>query len=195
MTFDAIVVPNAKESFLSLRLSVGEVPAINVPPTGRSEEVPESPYNAASLESGWELLWMERCDHEFIGEDWLRRLSAGCEVVAVSVEEHVMASVAEGWKDGRRLWRLVHESEQGQDHLEVAGTPPVDHRALMANALEMKRKQGSDAADHVFDVPLNVAKTLTGFKHDEGGPDEFEILERVAKPGPGGFWGRRFGKR
>ncbi len=41
------------------------------------------------------------------------RLSAGCEVVSLFVEEHVMVSSASGWKDGRRLWSVMHEDEQG----------------------------------------------------------------------------------
>jgi hypothetical protein len=166
-----------------------------VAPTGRFEEVPESAVSAAELPGGWTLVVMEGCDHTFIGDDSLRRLSADGEVVAASVEEHVMASRAEGWKDGRRTWSLSHESEKGMDHLEEAGAPPQEYAAIKAGGLARQQAEGPTAeVDHVFDIPLTLAQRLTGYKHDEGGPDRFEILERVARPGSGGFWGRLFGR-
>jgi hypothetical protein len=166
--------------------------ALSLTGTGHFEEVPETPFSSASLEGGWELLVMKDCDHEFIAEETLRRLSADCEIVAASVEEHVMTRRAEGWKDGRRLWRLIHEAEKDIEHLEAGGVPPACFPEFKARAFELRRRDGDDSCDHVFDVPLNVAKALTGFKHDDGGPEHYETLERISRK-VGGFWGRLFG--
>jgi len=79
--------------------------------TGQREEIPESPVLAADLPTGWYLVFANRCDYaENAG---LRRLSLDCEVVACSVEEHVMVSAASGWKDGRNTWAITHDSQQG----------------------------------------------------------------------------------
>jgi hypothetical protein len=164
--------------------------------TGRFEETPASGVAATSLPSGWFLMVLDGCDHDFLREATLKRVSAGCEVVAASVEEHVMASRAEAWRDGRRTWSLSHDSGQGIEHLEEAGSLPEAYAAIKARALqEQKRKGAAGEVDFIFDVPLSLAKSFTGFKHDEDGPSKFEILERAAKTGAGGLWGRLFGKR
>lgn len=185
-------------SWLAVRgKPAAEIPALlSLTPTGRHEEIPESPYSAAALPGGWSLLVFDRCEHAFLGKDSLRRLSAGCEVVAASAEEHVMASLAEGWKDGQRLWRLAHESEQGLRHLEESGALPKLFGDIREKAFRQQESDGADGGvDYIFDVPLLVAQSLTGFKHDEGTDLRFEILEPIAKPSSGGLWGRLFGKR
>ncbi len=162
--------------------------------TGRFEGIPESGVSASSLPSGWFLIVLDGCDHDFIREAALKRVSAGCEVIAASVEEHVMASRAEGWRDGRRTWSLAHDSEKGIEHLEETGSLPEAYASIKARAFqEQKGKGAAGEVDFIFDVPLTLAKSFTGFKHDEDGPSKFEILERVAKSG--GLWGRLFGKR
>jgi len=161
-------------------------------PTGRYGEPLDSLITAALLPGGWFLVLLDDPAHEFILKGTPERISIDCEVVTAAIEEHVMASLAEGWKDGRRVWSLDHQSEKGIEHLEVVGTPPESFAEIRSKAFELQR--GEDA-DYIFDVPLQVAQSLTGFKHDEGGPDRFEILERDGKSGSGGFWKRLFGGR
>jgi hypothetical protein len=51
--------------------------------------------------------------------------------------------------------------------------------------------EGGEAAgvDYLFEIPLEVAKSLVGFKHDESCPHliggRFEVMSRIApKPNP-----------
>jgi len=142
------------------------------------------------------LFVLDSDDLDLLEEDSLRRLSAGGDLVVASVEEHVMASLAQGWKDGSQIWSLWHQSDKGIEHLEEIGTPPTGFAEIKKRAYDRQRAKDSKDVDYIFDIPLSVAQSITGFKHDEGGPDEFEVLERQkpSLPEKRGFWNRLFGK-
>src|SRR5438477_2518995 len=91
--------------------------------TGVHEEIQESPIVGAKLPDGWSLVML---DHDFhlMSDPLLESLSSDCEVVACAVEEHVMHSMASGWKDGHKVWLVSHDAQQALDDLEVAGEPP-----------------------------------------------------------------------
>lgn len=166
--------------------------ALSLLSTGHFSELAEGPFSGGDLKSGWTLVQMDGCDADFLREKTLVVLSKSCELVAVSLEEHVMASLAEGWTDGRRVWSLRHDSDQGIEHLVVGGSPPEAFAAIKERAFQRQRGKDAAGVDFIFDIPLELARFLTGYKHDEDGPDEFEVLEPIAKPG---FWSRLFGRR
>lgn len=148
--------------------------------TGVFEEIFESPLTGATLPGGWYLLIS---DHgpDLLNDHFLKRLSSGCDVVSCFVEEHVMCSAASGWKDGREVWSILHVSSEGIEHLEARGDLPamfVPIRDRLRS--EQKAAGGRDSdVDYIFDVPVEVAWAVTGFRHDkmisgEGNP--FEVL-------------------
>jgi hypothetical protein len=147
--------------------------------TGEHEEIPESPLLGAELPSGWYLVFANHCG--FADTQPLAKLSSDAEIVTCSVEEHVMYSGASCWKHGKRMWSITHDSQQGIEHLEAEGQlPPVF--APIRDQMTA-RQADRDDADYIFDVPVEVAKSLTGFRHDkdiEGAPDKpFERLEKL----------------
>jgi len=160
-------------------------------PTGRMEEVPESAFDAATLEGGWYLVVADHAD-AVAGPELLKELSLGGDAIAATVEEHVMFSSAEAWKDGRQVWSVFHASEKGIRHLEESGSFPDVYAGIKADLL--KEQETADDCDYVFDIPLKLALHLTGFKHDESGDVEYEILEKRPKPKSGG-WRGLFGRR
>lgn len=94
-----------------------------------------------------------------------------------------MYSRASGWKDGRRVWSITHDLQRGNGHLEAEGdVPPVF--APVRDRL-IAEQLSRDHADYIFDVPVEVAKALTGFRHDRdipGAADEpYERLERRSR--------------
>jgi hypothetical protein len=110
-------------------------------------------------------------------------LSQNYRVVACSIEEHVMFSSAEEWVAGAMAWRAVHAGENGPMDLKTSGALPPSFQS-MANALAAKQEaEGGKTAevDHYFDIPLNAAKAITGFKHDEKVPgldyEKFDLLQ------------------
>jgi hypothetical protein len=164
-------------------------------PTGDVEEMPESSFAATSLPSGWYVVVLGRYGHPLAADSMLARLSESAEVIAASLEEHVMCSWATCWRNGHELWRISHDPESGvgvQDLL-VSGEPPETFDTIRESAFAEQRNESTDeadAADFVFDVPLDVAESITGYKHDsvEG---EFEVLEEdKARPGRRSWWRR-----
>ena len=74
-----------------------------------------------------------------------------------------------------------HDLQRGAGHLETEGTlPPVF--APVRDRLSAERAGKQDRVDYIFDVPVEVAKALTGFRHDEDIPgmsdEAYEILEK-----------------
>jgi hypothetical protein len=68
--------------------------------------------------------------------------------------------------------------------LEVQGHPPASFTEIRHDMEHAQESAGGDKADvdYIFEIPLAVAKSIVGFKHDDnytalaGG--EFEIMER-----------------
>jgi hypothetical protein len=148
-------------------------------PTGEFEEIPESPIVGANLPGGWYLVF--RNDWWVPGDAFLRRLSTGAELVDCSVEEHTMCSSAVGWKDGRQIWEAWHDAQQGSAHLEYTGDLPPSFAAIRDRLIA--RQTEMNDADYIFDIPVELAKDLTGFRHDEDIPgasaEPFELLRPI----------------
>jgi hypothetical protein len=149
--------------------------------TGTREDVPEAPVVGAILPNGWYLVAVQRGEH-LLGDALLSDLSAGTHAIACFVEEHVMYSASVGWSDGRKMWSVVHDSEQAAGHLAVDGSVPADFSQIRATQ-EAKQRTEDEAdaeVDYIFDVPIDLAKALTGFRHDESvagsDPAPFEVL-------------------
>lgn len=135
--------------------------------TGEFEEVPESPVTGIALPTGWYLIFAN--DFAFIDRALLSRLSEGAEVVTCAVEEHVMVSSASGLKDGAEIWSILHDSREGMRHLKFSGELPDQFDSIRSRLFAEQSATGGDDSDvdYVFDVPVEVASALTGFRHDQ----------------------------
>lgn len=145
------------------------------------EEVAESKIVGASLPSGWYLVLFRRTE---LDDAVLRKLSMLGEVVSCFVEDHVMFSRASNWKDGECLWSVTHDCEKGRYHLEVKGIPPASLGEIKTRLVAEQDKEGGEQADVdvIYDVPAELAKVITGFRHDQdmtGMKDKpFEMLKK-----------------
>ena len=152
--------------------------------TGQFDSVPDQPICGAELPGGWYLVWGN--DMGFTNRLPLDKLSKGTELVEFLVEEHVMASYANGWKDGRRIWSIEHDAGQGIMHIEEEGNPPAQYAEIRDRLINAQEAEGGKwEVDHVVDIPVQVAQLLTGFRYDEDIPDTtdedvpFETLQPV----------------
>lgn len=128
--------------------------------TGKKGEFFDYKLCGQTLESGEFLLITDNCDHPFQSTVGLARISAYCEVIACSIEEHVMYSMATAWKEGKELWCIEHRGgDKGRTDLTVTGTPPEGFKDA--------KQENEGQADWYFEMPLALARELTGFKHDE----------------------------
>ncbi len=77
-----------------------------------------------------------------------------------------MTCSAQFWSGGRKVWEVVHDAQDNVNHLESAGEP-------LPASLELYRAKAAAShatdveVDFMFDVPLLLARDITGFKHDE----------------------------
>ena len=133
--------------------------------------------------AGWYLVVAEGAEHRFLAPAVARRLSAGCELLTCTVEEHVMFSQAASWRDGHQEWTVTHRGEQGPVGLEVAGEPPSEFPAVRERLEAQQEAEGGAEADvdYLFEIPVVLVQQSIGFKHDEPSAgmneDELEVLE------------------
>jgi hypothetical protein len=81
---------------------------------------------------------------------------------------------------------MSHEGENGPKGLDVDGNPLESFPAIRKEIGALQLAEGGDAAevDYISEIPLDVAKSLVGFKHDEICPHliggRFEVMARAA---------------
>jgi hypothetical protein len=150
--------------------------------TGKREEIPESDLSAAELQNDWYLI-VSNYSEQVVPDNILQRLSCGCEVVTCFVEEHVMLSSSSDWKDGHRCWSVIHNAQKRRDHLETQGQLPIAFSSILKQ-LQSKQKDADmngKRVDFIFDIPVELAYTLAGYRHDRDVPglsDKlFEVLD------------------
>ncbi len=136
--------------------------ALHLTDTGIVEEVPESPISVTSVPNGWTIVWLNRFDHPFAEDASLRLFSQGCTVIAVHVHEGIMFSGVEFYRDGAPVWSVTHNAQEGTHDLETEGILPETFAEIRARLTD---REG--AADYIFDIPIEMAMTLTGFRHDQ----------------------------
>jgi hypothetical protein len=172
---------------------------LGLAPTGEMSEYAESLFTGRTLPSGWFLLVINKCEHEFVKPISLASLSKDCEVIASVIEEHVMFCSSALWRDGEHVWRIEHDAQKSIDHLAASGHLPADYDSIEQEHVEEQRQAGGKDADvdYFFEIPLHTAKNLVGFKHDEADLEDesFEVFEfsttqsaLIAKQGMKPWW-------
>ena len=162
---------------------------------GRQAGYATEPFTGSVLPNGWFLVVADRdIESPIISTSSLGGLSEAAEVIACSVAEGVMASTAEFWRDGHRMWSLSHDAQTSARHLESSGALPSGYQDVLAQETARQDSEDPDGGDvdFFFDIPLAVARTIAGFKHDEKNPgldDEgFEVFEWIHPPAPRRRW-------
>jgi hypothetical protein len=104
-----------------------------------------------------------------------------------------MVSYAGLWEKDRPTWQIRHDLGQGGEHLEASGDLPPEFAGFRDAATRKRRAQGG-RVDYMFDVPLDVAAKITGYRHDRALEDDFlgnllslvpingNVLTKVSQP-------------
>ena len=142
---------------------------LGLSPTGETEEFPESLITVGKLDTGWCVVWYNKYDCPYLNSQELGRLSTSRDVLLCLVEEHVMASSSELWVGGKKQWWLSHEGENGPKGLTVEGNAPDALPRIRGEMEKLQIAEGGEHADvdYIFEIPLRVAQSIVGFKHDE----------------------------
>ena len=155
--------------------------------TSQYKDFPESDIVGAILPNDWYLIALNDCCSEYVEEDVLRQLSEHCELIATVVEEHVMYSMAQYWKNGSRVWQITHDAQQSTLDLVHTGELPDSYESIKSECMREQEEDSDDEypVDYIFEIPLLVAQEYVGYKHDEDFFDEegkFTILKSTKEP-------------
>jgi hypothetical protein len=171
--------------------------ALSLRGTGSTEEIPESEITGTELPGGWYMIVSQRDCLEFTKDKALQRLSSLGEVIACFVEEHVMCSFAACWRGGQRVWSVYHDSGGSSIfHLDIKGEPPPQFAEIRDRLRSEQEAAGGKKVevDHIFDVPVELARSVAGYRHDQDIPElgelAFEVLAR-SQPAPKESWIKR----
>ena len=130
--------------------------------TGESFEIAVGPASCASLPNGWNILYFN--ESKLPEDDAFRESSKGGKLLFNLVCETTMMSYATSWVDGAQIWSVLHDSNQGAEHLTTTGMLPPQFNGLR-DAL-LKKQETSDGVDFVFDVPVDLFASSTGMRYD-----------------------------
>lgn len=163
---------------------IGEDPSAvqssyGVVPTGRHQELPESPVVGVVLPNGAYLLFIN--DEIAPNDEVFARLSERASLVAFYANETNMESYVCAWAEGKRRWAVHHDSHQGLKHLETTGALPEEFPAIRDRLLA---QQGdTEDTDFVFDIPLELFVAAGGIRYYQdlpnAGPKPWEVLSRL----------------
>jgi hypothetical protein len=110
-----------------------------------------------------------------------------------------MASSSELWSGGTRTWWISHEGIDGPKGLDFSGALPDNFQQIKSEMEAKQKQEGGKKAevDYLFEIPLLIAESITGFKHDEVCPhvvgNQFKIMKKKSQQG--GLFSRLFGKK
>jgi hypothetical protein len=125
----------------------------------RGEPLPPPEKFVAFDLGGWRFLMAE--DHQFASRDRVAAAAEGGSAIGVYLEEHVMVSGAFGAEEGRLVWSVQHDPEQGLEHLDVWGEPPAALEDIRDRLLaELRTLEDTDT---LFNAPVDLAATICGF--------------------------------
>ncbi len=137
--------------------------------TGKHGNYGEHVLVGRQLPSGWHILIANVCDDKITKSKLLTELSKGSQIVACSIEEHVMFSSCAYWNKGRKVWFVRHNGDRGTFDITNSGKLPESYSLLKSEYIEKQKSEGGENAevDFIFELPLQMAKQIVGFKHDE----------------------------
>jgi len=154
--------------------------------TGIVDEAMEVPICGASFPNDWTIIWLNQFAHPFGEDASLMLLSRACSVIACHIHEGTMFVAVQVYKDSKQQWAVIHDAQAGEFHLEVDGRPPGSLLEIAERRTKQQREDGeASGIDYMFEIPLDVAESLCGFRHDlrryDWGEPRFTELEERAE--------------
>ena len=152
----------------------------NLSDTGEPDAFNEADWSLGRFPSGWYFLWANDLDD--VSPDRLQQLSAGCRVLACSVDEVEMKSSARLYAEGDVTWAIVHDATVSPMHLEMTGALPDELQEIRDVLVAAQESSGAGHADvdYIFDIPIELAHVTCGFDADLDTEDLLEPFTRLA---------------
>ena len=148
------------------------------------DEANEAAFSVTELPTGWTVLWSN--DQTFASIERCQPLSKLAPVLSCWVNETVMFSSANYFENGDYRWFVGHNAQESPRDLASGGDLPAQFEGIRTRLLAEQDAEDADRAevDFVFDIPLELAQSVCGFKHDlcefDWGTPQFVGAERSA---------------
>src|SRR6266545_7524665 len=76
-----------------------------------------------------------------------------------------MVSRAAGWRDAKQMLCVTHDAQECDEHWDVEGEPPAGFAAIRDRLTKQQEEDGG--ADFIFNIPVDLAREITGYSHEE----------------------------
>jgi hypothetical protein len=148
--------------------------------TGEPDEVCEAPFSLCEGPTGWMILFAN--DFGFGDKAQIAALSADSRVLLCRIHEGLMFSRAALYENGAQTWAVTHDAQEGLHDLHISGAPPEPLDAIRERLTGAQNADETGEVDFIFDIPVELAQSLTGYRHDVYAPETwaFTRLHRSA---------------
>jgi hypothetical protein len=147
----------------------------------------------SELPGGWFLITGNGFGLSYLDDSMMNQACLDSFAVSSFSDDRYMCSSTAAWKGGRMSWSVIHQGEEGTEHLETVGELPPEFAQIFEEQSAKQKTQGSrPRIDFIFDVPIKLAAVLTGFHPDHGtsaGYPDLHPLELAVLPNlPPEYW-------
>jgi len=145
-------------------------------------------YACAELPGGW--LIVLATDRVFDVNDTLAKVASKGSSLSCSMSETVMVSEVRAFRNGRALWSVLHDPDKDPQGFVVAGALPPQFDEILRRLEGEQAAPGNEDVDCMFDLPLELAASICGYRAGQTRGLEWTVLQRSA-PSRGALSGPR----
>ena len=161
----------------------------------QADEMPADDWWTARLKNGWTILWAQDETFGANAREQIERLSSEADIIHCEVNETVMWCSAEYWSGGQSKWKVSHAGDGDERFdLTVQGDLPSGFADIRDQNFKAQKDGGEDV-DHVFEIPLELARSIIGFRHEDYlEPDDVDAFFVLKPPVKKGILARLFSR-
>jgi hypothetical protein len=135
-------------------------------------------YACAVLANGWFVF--VTMDRSFLKDRLLAKVSSDGLWLGCEMSETVMFSRARAFQDGTLLWSVFHDPDQDRRGVLVEGVPPPEFRDIRQRLAAEQAMANDDTVDLMFDLPMELAASVCGYRAGETRGVEWTVLRKKA---------------
>ena len=144
--------------------------------TGETDMIAEDfEVSTVNLPDNWCLIYFDEFLSKSISEAKLKALSKLGEVICCQLHEGIMASTSASYSNGKQNWQLAYNAQNALHNVIEKGELPTTYRAIFDKILVNQANRLD--VDYYFDIPVEMAESLTGFKYGRALKSQFHELE------------------
>jgi hypothetical protein len=153
-----IAVKNGRKEDLLERLGLEEV--------GETSDEIGQDFVFGETATGWSVLVMKKLLSD-LDKTLLSAAPKGSSLCGL-MTEIVMSSEVGGYIDGQKVWSVVHNPEK-EARAVIHGAPPEPFGEIKQRLDAKQAEAGDEQVDYLFDLPMELTASLSGYRPSEGG--------------------------